>query len=240
MTATPPFDLWVYLAASPLLWLTLTIGTFLAAQWVAKRSGFHPVVNPVLITIVVMVLILRLTGTSYDTYFDGAQFIHFLLGPATVALVVPLYRSRHLVKAKALPILASLAVGAPFAMLSATGIAVLLGAAPAIVLALAPKSVTAGIAVGIANQIGGEPALTAVLVIATGILGAVIVTPLMNALKIKDYAARGFAAGLTSHGIGTARAFQVNSVAGAFAGLAMALNGLATAFLAPLIFGLFT
>ena len=143
-------------------------------------------------------------------------------------------------KAKALPILASLAIGAPFAMLSATGIAVLLGAAPAIVLALAPKSVTAGIAVGIANQIGGEPALTAVLVIATGILGAVVVTPLMNALKIKDYAARGFAAGLTSHGIGTARAFQVNSVAGTFAGLAMALNGLATAFLAPLIFGFFS
>ena len=239
MTAAPPFDLWVYLAASPLLWLTITIGVFLAAQRLARLSGYHAMVNPVLITIVVIVLVLQLTGTSYDTYFDGAQFIHFILGPATVALAVPLYRSRKLVRASALPILAALAIGAPFAMLSATGIALLFGAAHEIVLALVPKSVTAGIAVGIAGEIGGEPALTAVLVIATGILGAVIVTPLMNALRITDYAARGFAAGLTSHGIGTARAFQVNSVAGTFAGLAMALNGLATAFLAPLIFRYF-
>ncbi|WP_240231951.1 LrgB family protein [Devosia lacusdianchii] len=236
MTGSPAFDLWVYLAASPLLWLTLTIGVFLAAQYLARLSGFHTLVNPVLITIVLIVLVLQLTGTSYNTYFDGAQFIHFILGPATVALAVPLYRSRKLVRASALPILAALAVGAPFAMLSATGIALLLGAAQQIVLALVPKSVTAGIAVGIAGEIGGEPALTAVLVISTGILGAIIVTPLMNALRITDYAARGFAAGLTSHGIGTARAFQVNSVAGTFAGLAMALNGLATAFLAPLIF----
>lgn len=235
MTEAAPFNLWVYLAATPLLWLTLTIGVFLAAQRLARLSGYHTLVNPVLITIVLVVIVLQLTGTSYDTYFDGAQFIHFILGPATVALAVPLYRSRKLVRASALPILAALAIGAPFAMLSATGIAAMLGAAQPIVLALVPKSVTAGIAVGIAGEIGGEPALTAVLVIATGILGAVIVTPLMNALKITDYAARGFAAGLTSHGIGTARAFQVDQVAGTFAGLAMALNGLVTAFVAALM-----
>jgi predicted murein hydrolase (TIGR00659 family) len=231
-----PFDLWVYLAASPLLWLTLTIGVFLLAQRLAKLSGYNPLVNPVLISIVVIVAVLKLTGTQYDTYFDGAQFIHFILGPATVALAVPLYRSRKLVRDAALPIIAALAVGAPFAMLCAVGIALGLSAAMPIVLALVPKSVTAGIAVGIAGQIGAEPALTAVLVIATGILGAIIVTPLMNALKVTDYAARGFAAGLTSHGIGTARAFQVSTVAGTFAGLAMALNGLVTAFVAPLLF----
>lgn len=230
------FDLWVYLAASPLLWLTVTIGAFLAAQRLAKASGHHPAVNPVLLTIVVIVVVLQLTGTRYDVYFEGAQFIHFILGPATVALAVPLYRSRGLVRSSALPILATLLVGAPFAIVSATGLAALLGARQEIILALVPKSVTAGIAVGIAGKIGGEPALTAVLVIATGILGAIIVTPLMNALGIKDYAARGFAAGLTSHGIGTARAFQVDPIAGTFAGLAMALNGLLTALLAPLLF----
>ena len=239
MTAPVPFDLWVYLAASPLLWLTLTIGVFLAAQRAAKVSRYHPLVNPVLITIIVIVLVLQLTGTSYGVYFDGAQFIHFILGPATVALAVPLYRSRKLIRASLAPIMATLAVGAPFAIVSATGIAALLGAEHGILLALVPKSVTAGIAVGIAGEIGGEPALTAVMVIATGILGALIVTPLMNALKITDYAARGFAAGLTSHGIGTARAFQVNQTAGAFAGLAMALNGMLTAVLAPLLFRLF-
>ncbi|NGP16453.1 LrgB family protein [Devosia aurantiaca] len=239
MSAATPFDLWVYLAASPLLWLTITVGIFVGAQRLAKASGFNALVNPVLITIVAVVIVLQLTGTRYDTYFDGAQFIHFILGPATVALAVPLYRARQLVRAKALPILAALAVGAPFAIASATIIAFLLGAGREIILALVPKSVTAGIAVGIAGEIGAEPALTAVLVIATGILGAVIVTPLMNAHKITDYAARGFAAGLTSHGIGTARAYQVDQIAGSFAGLAMALNGLATAIIVPLAFGVF-
>tara|TARA_R110002020_G_scaffold46695_6_gene132807 strand:- start:2792 stop:3511 length:720 start_codon:yes stop_codon:yes gene_type:complete len=239
MTNPASFDLWVYLSASPLLWLTLTIGVFLGAQRLARASRYHALVNPVLITIVAIVLVLQLTGTSYGVYFDGAQFIHFILGPATVALAVPLYRSRKLVRASLAPIVATLLVGAPFAIISATGIAALLGAERSIILALVPKSVTAGIAVGIAGQIGGEPALTAVMVIATGILGALIVTPLMNALGITDYAARGFAAGLTSHGIGTARAFQVNQTAGAFAGLAMAINGMLTALLAPLFFPLF-
>jgi predicted murein hydrolase (TIGR00659 family) len=240
MNTAQPFNLWVYLSASPLLWLTLTVGVFIGAQRLARASGYHALINPVLITIVVVILVLQLTGTRYDTYFDGAQFIHFVLGPATVALAVPLYRARKLVRAAALPILAALAVGAPFAMASATIIAFLLGGSREIILALVPKSVTAGIAVGIAGEIGGEPALTAVLVIATGILGAVIVTPLMNALKITDYAARGFAAGLTSHGIGTARAYQVNQIAGSFAGLAMALNGITTAIIVPLVFKLFS
>ena len=236
---TAPYELWVYLSANPLLWLTLTVGVFVGAQRIARATRYHPVVNPVLISIVVVVLVLGLTGTTYDTYFDGAQFIHFLLGPATVALAVPLYRARRLVTTKALPILAALAIGAPFAIASATIIAFLLGGSREIILALVPKSVTAGIAVGLAGEIGGEPALTAVLVIATGILGAVIVTPLMNALKITDYAARGFAAGLTSHGIGTARAYQVDPIAGSFAGLAMALNGIATACIVPPVFGIF-
>ena len=239
MSTEASFDLWVYLAASPLLWLTLTIGVFLGAQRLAKASHYHALVNPVLITILVILLVLQLTGTNYAVDFDGAQFIHFILGPATVALAVPLYRSRKLVQTSLAPVVATLLVGAPFAILSATGVVALLGAERAIILALVPKLVTAGIAVGIAGEIGGEPALTAVMVIATGILGALIVTPLMNALTIADYAARGFTPGLTSHGIGTARAFQVNQTAGAFAGLAMATNGMVTALLAPLLFQLF-
>jgi len=229
------FALWVYLSASPLLWLTVTVGVFLFAQWLAALSRYNPLVNPVLIAIVIVVAILSVTGTSYQVYFNGAQFVHFALGPATVALAIPLYRNRRLVRASALPILAALAVGAPVAILSAIGIATILGAPEPVLLALAPKSVTAGIAMGVARQIGADPALTAVLVIATGIIGAVAVTPLMNLLRIRDYAARGFAAGFASHGIGTARAFQVNDLAGAFAGLAMALNGVLTAVLAPLL-----
>jgi predicted murein hydrolase (TIGR00659 family) len=232
---TAIFQLWVYLSTSPLLWLTVTLGVYLAASRLAALTRHHPVVNPVLISIIALVAILKLTGTLYPTYFEGAQFVHFALGPATVALAVPLFRNRIMVRSSALPILAALVVGAPVAMLSAVGLAILFGVPSDIVTALAPKSVTAGIAMGIARQLGADPALTAVFVITTGVVGAVVVTPLMNALRIRDYAARGFAAGLASHGLGTARAFQVSDVAGTFAGLAMALNGLLTAMLAPLL-----
>ncbi len=230
-------QLWVYLSATPLLWLTVTLVAYLAADRLSAASGRHPLVNPVLLSILAVAAVLATSGTDYRTYFAGAQFVHFALGPATVALAVPLYRRRAEVRRLWLPILAALVVGSLTAVLTAVGVAALLGAPPSVLAALAPKSVTAGIAMGIAEQIGGQPALTAVLVIATGILGAIIVTPLMDALGIRDYAARGFAAGLASHGIGTARAFQVDPVAGAFAGLAMALNGLVTAVLVPLLMG---
>lgn len=228
--------LWVFLAASPLFWLTLTIGVFLLASYLARSSGNHPLVNPVLISVGIIVGILYLTRTGYAEYFAGAQFIHFILGPATVALAIPLWRNRARVREMAVPIVAALVVGAPLAMFSAVLIARALGMPEALQLALVPKSATAGIAVGIAEQIGANGSLVAVLVIVTGIIGAIIVTPLMNMMGLRDYAARGFAAGLSAHGIGTARAFQVDPLAGAFSGLAMALNGIATAILAGWLF----
>ncbi|WP_417583186.1 LrgB family protein [Pelagibacterium sp.] len=228
--------IWVFLATSPLFWLTLTIGIFLTASRLARASGNHPLVNPVLISVGAIVLILRLTGTSYGDYFEGAQFIHFILGPATVALAIPLWRHRAQVRELAVPIAVALLVGAPFAMFSAVIVGRAIGMSESLQLALVPKSATAGVAVGIAEQIGANSSLVAVLVIVTGIIGAVIVTPLMNAMGVKDYAARGFAAGLSAHGIGTARAFQVDPLAGTFSGLAMALNGIATAILAGWLF----
>ena len=150
--------------------------------------------------------------------------MHFLLGPATVALGVPIYTNLALVKRNVWPLAAALLVGAVVAIASAVLVAKGLGAPRAVLIALAPKSITAGVAMAVTEALGGAPPLTAVLVIATGILGAVIVTPLMNALGVTDYAARGFAVGLASHGIGTARAFAVDPVAGVFAGLAMGLN----------------
>jgi predicted murein hydrolase (TIGR00659 family) len=229
-----PFALWVYLSATPLLWLTVTVCVWIGADWLSRRSGRHPLVNPVLMSIVGVALILTVTRTPYRTYFDGAQFVHFLLGPATVALGLPLYRHWPTVRRNALPMAAALLAGSVTAIGSAVGIALLFGLPRPVVVALAPKSVTAGIAMGLTEQLGGEPALTAVLVIATGIIGAVSVTPLMNRLGVKDYAARGFAAGLASHGIGTARAFAVDPVAGTFAGIAMGLNALLSSILVPL------
>ena len=159
-----------------------------------------------------------------------------LLGPATVAIAVPLVRHRALVRANIVPMAAALVAGAVTAVVSVVTLAAALGVPRDILVSLAPKSVTAGIAMAISETMGGKPALTAVLVIATGVMGAVIVTPLMNALKITDYAARGFAVGLASHGIGTARAFAVDEIAGTFAGIAMGLNGVATALVVPLLF----
>jgi predicted murein hydrolase (TIGR00659 family) len=231
--------LWVYLAATPLLWLTVTLAAWLFADGLARASGRHALVNPVLIAVVLVALLLRATGTDYGAYFEGAQFVHFLLGPATVALGVPLYRNLSQVRRNLLPMAAALAVGSVVAVVSAVGIAAALGVPRAVLVSLAPKSVTAGIAMGVSEALGGVPSLTAALVIATGIIGAVMVTPLMNALRIRDYAARGFAVGLASHGIGTARAFTVDPLAGTFAGIAMGLNAVVTAVLVPLLASLF-
>ena len=232
---TAPFALWTYLAATPLLWLTVTVLAWIAADALAQASGRHPLVNPLLLTVAGVAALLLATGTPYGTYFAGAQFVHFLLGPATVAIAVPLFRNWPLVVRHALPMLAALLAGGLTAIASALAVAASLGVPHDVLVALAPNSVTAGIAMGLSEGLGGAPALTAVLVIATGLIGAVMVTPLMNALGIRDYAARGFAVGLASHGIGTARAFTVDPVAGTFAGIAMGLNALLSAVLVPLI-----
>lgn len=237
--APDQFALWVYLSRTPLLWLTLTLAAYWAADRVSVASNRHPLANPVLHAVWIIGAVLALTGTPYATYFEGAQFVHFLLGPATVALAIPLFENRATVMKALVPMLASLVVGSIVAVVSAVVIAQALGAPGPVLAALAPKSVTAGVAMGIGEALGGDPALTAVLVILTGIVGAMIVTPLMNGLHIKDWRARGFAAGLAAHGIGTAHAFHINPLAGTFAGIALGLNALFTAALVPLVLTLF-
>ena len=230
-----PREIWVYLAASPLLNLTMTLVAYLVGDYLFRKSGQKAIFNPVLIAILILVTILLATGASYDTYFEGAQFVHFLLGPATVALAVPLYRQFDRVRHSGPAILVSLLAGSVTAIVSATLITWLLGAPQNVVASIAPKSVTTPIAMGISEQIGGLPSLTAVLVILTGILGAMFGTAILERVGVRDASAQGFALGLTSHGIGTARALQVGEVAGAFSALAMGLNGLATSLLAPLL-----
>jgi predicted murein hydrolase (TIGR00659 family) len=229
------FRLWVYLQTTPLFWLTATLVAYLIADRIAEAAGRHPVVNPVAIAIALLGTLLKLTGTGYQTYFNGAQFVHFLLGPATVALAIPLYRNLELVRRNLLPMAAALVVGAVVAIVSALLVARTLGAPRTVLVSLAPKSVTAAVAMAVSETLGGVPPLTAVLAIATGILGAIVVTPMMNALKIRDYAARGFAVGLASHGIGTARAFAVDPVAGVFSGIAMGLNAVVTPAIVPVL-----
>ena len=232
-------QIWVYLSASPLLGLTITLLAYQGAFWIYQRTGHNPLANPVLIAVGILAVVLKLTGTPYATYFEGAQFVHFLLGPATVALALPLFDNLHHLRRVLLPVLAALVVGSVVATGSALMIASWMGVDDMLLISLAPKSATAPVAIGISQELGGSPTLTAVLVILTGITGAVLATPLLNLLGVKDWRARGFSVGLVSHGIGTARALQVHPTAGAFAGLGMAINAVATAILAPLILRLF-
>lgn len=228
-----PFSLWVYLSQTPLLWLTVTLVVYAIADAASLAAHRHPLMNPVLHSIWIIGVFLHITGTSYTTYFGGAQFVHFLLGPATVALAVPLYENRKTVMSAIVPMLMALLVGCVTAIVSVVLFAEAAGLPREIVLSLAPKSVTAGVAMGISETLGANPAITAVATVLTGIMGAIVVTPTMNRLGITDFRARGFAAGLASHGIGTARAFQVDEVAGVFAGIAMGLNALVTSLLVP-------
>ena len=231
-------ELWVFLEATPLLWLTVTVVAYALGDSLSKAVKRHPLANPVIIAAGLVAVVLVATSTSYTTYFSGAQFVHFMLGPATVSLAIPLVTNWPEVRRHAIAIMVALVAGAATAISSVYAMALLFGLNAELVWSLVPKSVTTPIAMGIAVEFGGIASLTAVFVIATGILGAVMVTPLMNAMRIKEPAARGFAVGLAAHGIGTARAFQVNPVAGLFAGIAMALNGLVTALLVPIIAGL--
>ncbi|MCU7374279.1 LrgB family protein [Paucibacter sp. O1-1] len=227
-------ELWVYLSATPLFGLTLTLSAYLLALALYQRSGHAPWANPVLWTVVTLAGLLMLSGTPYPRYFSGAQFIHFLLGPAVVALGWPLWQRRTELRQRlGVVLIAALAGGA-----AAAGSAVLIGWAlglpPELLRSLAPKSVTAPVAMGIAEQLGGIPALAAVLAVLTGLTGALLGKYLFDLLGITLPQARGFALGTASHGIGAARALQVHPDAGAYAGLALSLQVLLAALLMPL------
>ena len=236
-------ELWVYLSATPLFGLTATLVVYVLAQALYVRLHQAPWANPVLWTVITIASVLHATGVSYPTYFAGAQFIHFLLGPAVVALAWPLWERRvALLKRWRVLLLAAVAGGAV-----ASGAALFMGWAlglpTEVVLSLAPKSVTAPVAMGIAEKIGGIPALAAVFAVVTGMVGALSGKYLFQALKIpttpNGWIARGFALGTAAHGVGAARALQVNADAGAYAGLALGVQVVLASLLIPLVFRLF-
>ncbi|MFY8155696.1 MAG: LrgB family protein, partial [Rhabdaerophilum sp.] len=175
-----PSQFWIYLAEQPLFFLVLTVLAYLVGDRISQATGRHPVANPVLIAVMIVGGVLLLTGTPHARYFEGARFVHVLLGPATVALALPIIRHRALIRRQWRAILGAMVIGAGVGVISAAGLAKALGLSAGTVASIAPKSVTAAIAMGISEQLGGTPPLTAVLVIATGILGAILITPLMN------------------------------------------------------------
>lgn len=224
-----------YLRASPLVWLGVTLIAYWVAYAIYRRSGMNPIANPVLISVTLVIGILLITQTPYQTYFDGAQLVHFLVGPATVALAIPLYSHLDRLKPMCAALTITLLVGSLTAIGSAVVIGWFFGASAETLLSLAPKSTTMPIAMGITEKLGGLPSLTALTVTLTGISGSIMARGLLDLVRTDDMAVRGFAVGLTAHAIGTGYAIQVSEVAGAFAALGMSLNGVATTLLLPLL-----
>ncbi|MEA2741471.1 MAG: hypothetical protein QOH05_4778 [Acetobacteraceae bacterium] len=227
--------LWLPLAPSPLLWLATTLGAYLVGRRVQRLCGGAAFASPVLIAIVIVGGIVLATGTPYASYFAGAQFIHFLLGPATVALAVPLARNVPHVRRNLHGVGLALLAGSVTSIVSGVGIVWLLGGSRAIELSMAPKAVTTPIAMAVSQQIGGVPALTASLAILGGIVAAIVGQPLLERLRILDWRAHGLAAGVAGSGVAAAQVAARNPIGAAFAALGIGLNGLLTALLVPLL-----
>ncbi|RDB43203.1 LrgB family protein [Halomonas sp. DQ26W] len=236
MNVVPLDQLWVYLSGNPLLSLLVTLLAFMVSVRINQALGGTPLVHPVTLSIAMLIGFLLLVDMEYATYFEGAQFIHFLLGPATVSLAIPLYDHRERIRRLLWPLLLACLVGIVTAVGSTIAIAMVSGAQIETILSLAPRSVTSPIAMGIAEQVGGIPSLAAGLVLLTGSIGCALGPLLFRVMGVSDPGVQGFTLGLAAHGFGTAHAFaRIGAVAGAFSGLAMALTGLLTAFLLPLL-----
>ncbi|MDO4230503.1 MAG: LrgB family protein [Lautropia sp.] len=222
-----------WLQTTPLLGLILTLLAYQGAMWIHRRMKGHTLANPVLIGVFIVITVLSIMKVDYQAYFQSAQFIHFLLGPVTVALAVPLYAQIKPLVRLASPLLISLTAGALSAIVLVVALARPAGATRETLLALLPKTATAPIAMAMADTLGTSASLVMACVMMTGIVGTLSAPLVFRLLGVQDEAVRGFALGLTAHGIGTARAFQESERTGAFAALAMGLTGLLTALIVP-------
>ena len=216
------------------LLLALTFGAFALFKELQRRTGWV-LLNPILLTIALLILFLKLTGISYETYQAGGQLIEFWLKPAVVALGVPLYLQLEMIKKQLLPILLSQLVGCLVGIVLVVLVAKLLGATPDVICSLAPKSVTTPIAMEVSNTTGGIPSLTAAVVVLVGLFGAVFGFKILTLGKVKSPIAQGLSMGTASHAIGTSAAMEVSRKYGAYASLGLTLNGILTALLTPAI-----
>jgi predicted murein hydrolase (TIGR00659 family) len=226
------------LLKEPLFFLTATLLLYSAASWLYRRLGLL-FLQPVLLTVVLMILFLALTGIEYESYMEGGKIIHFFLGPSVVALGVPLYLRSTELRKEFGAIAVSLLFGSLTGIISVVLPLLYLGVPREIILSMAPKSVTTPVAMGIAEKAGGIPSLTAAAVVVTGILGALIGPVVLKLCGVVSGTPFGFAMGTASHGIGTARALETGELEGASSGLAICLNGILTSVFTPLVIRLF-
>ncbi len=227
-----------YISSTPLVWLLLTLGSFKLGIIIYEKFNKHTLLQPIIIAYVIIMSALFITGVSYEEYFKGVEIIHFFLGPATVALALPLYKNLKYIKSLFIPILITLVVAGVFSIVIAVVLLWALDAQLATILSMTTKSITAPIAIITSEQIGAIPSLAVGFVIITGIIGALLGTAIFKAIGIKNDTSKGFALGLISHGIGTARAIEISEKAAAFSALAMGLAGIFTAVFLPIIIGL--
>ena len=225
--------LMVWLQGNPWLGLLLTMGVFYGTQWVYHRFNSMPLLHPVLLSILVIIMLLLFFDVNYEQYIQGGQVVHFLLGPATVALAWPLYQNFKSIKKIWLPVLLAVTSGVLVGATSAIYLAQWFGADVLTQLSLAPKSVTTPVAIAVVEKIGGLPALTAGFVIITGVIGAMFGATVFKWMGIHNEQIKGIAMGVSAHGVGTARAWQLNPVMGAHSGLAMTVSALLIAFILP-------
>lgn len=223
-----------YVLGLPVTWLLATLVAYQIALVVHRCVGGSAWLHPVAVATLLLVTVLLLTKVDYATYFEGGRYIHMLLGPATVALAVPLYHQLARLKRDWLALLAGALIGSAAAVGIAMAAAAALGASHATIISMAAKSVTMPIAIGLTEKFGGVVSLTSALVMLTGILGGALTQPLLSLMRIREAHIAGFTLGVVAHGIGTARAIHGGREMGAFAGLAMGLAGLLTAVLLPL------
>ena len=226
-----------YVMNTPLSWIIITLSAYKIGIIIYEKTGKHALLQPIVIAYVIMLPILIVAQIPYKQYFDSVSILHFFLGPATVALALPLYKNLKLIQSYFLPILITLILGGIFTILSALGILWLFGASKITMLSMTTKSVTAPITLITAQDIGAIPSLAMGFVVITGLLGALFGTFIFKLLKIKHDAAKGFALGLISHAVGTARAFEISENAAAFSALAMGLIGVFIAVLLPIVIG---
>jgi predicted murein hydrolase (TIGR00659 family) len=224
-----------WLVHEPLFVLVLTLAAYQLGRWLRRRTGGHALAQPVLVAVVVVGVAITLLDVDYAEYRDGTRLIAFWLGPATVALAVPLHRHGHRLRRMALPIAAAIPLGAVVSIAGGILLVGALGAGETLQRTMAPKATTTPVSIALSETIGGLPPLTAALTIVAGTLGAVAGPAVMSLLRIREPHARGLALGSVSHGIGTSRALRESSLEGAFAGLAMGLTALATSLLLPLL-----
>ena len=228
-------QLWVYLQTTPLLGLVATLLAWELASQISRLCRGHVLANPMLLSIVLLAGLLLATGTPYRVYFEGGQYVQFLLGPATVALAIPMHANLRRIRRSATAIVPALLAGSTVGAVSAVLVAHEMGASRAVVLALAPKSVTTPIAMGVAEQIGAPPSLTATFVLITGLVAVMVGPVVMRLLRVFDLRAHGLAGGTAGHGLATARLLLMGEMAGAFGGLAIGLNGLFVPIMVPIL-----